>query len=227
MGSIETSNHRKVQIVNEYFSTIGEKLACNLPVNSQEDQSTFITRVTPCMMNISVSYAGVAESLNKMKTNKACGPDKVAPRLLKYAGKELIPSLLALYNLSAYCNSVPSSWKTANVLALFKKDDETDKQNYRPISLLCVPDKLMESVVASTITTHISDHNLSHPHQWAYKKSYSTELLLVKMIEDWRMALDKNLVVGIAFVDFCKAFDSIPHHILLHKLQASGIVGDL
>ena len=85
----------------------------------------------------------------------------------------------------------------------------------------------MESVVASTITTHISDHNLSHPHQWAYKKGYSTELLLVKMIEDWKMALDKNLVVGIVFVDFRKAFDSISHHILLHKLQASGIAGDL
>ena len=85
----------------------------------------------------------------------------------------------------------------------------------------------MESVVASTLKTHISDHNLSHPHQWAYKKGYSTELLLVKMIEDWRMALDKNLVVGIVFVDFRKAFDSMLHHILLHKLQASGITGDL
>ena len=46
------------------------------------------------------------------------------------------------------------------------------------------------------------------------------------MTEDWRRALD-NLVVGIVFVDFLKAFDSISHHILLQKLQGLGIAGDL
>ena len=47
------------------------------------------------------------------------------------------------------------------------------------------------------------------------------------MIEDWRRALDKNLVVGIAFVDFQKAFASISHHVLLEKLQAVGVANDL
>lgn len=55
----------------------------------------------------------------------------------------------------------------------------------------------------------------------------STELLLVKMVENWRCALDKNLTVGIAFVDFRKAFNSIPHDVLLHKLQAFGVAGNL
>jgi len=85
----------------------------------------------------------------------------------------------------------------------------------------------MEHAVATTIATHISEHNLGHPHQWAYKKGHSTELLLVKMIGYWRRALDNNLVVGIAFVDFRKAFDSISHHVLLEKLQAVGVAGDL
>ena len=57
--------------------------------------------------------------------------------------------------------------------------------------------------------------------------SPTDDVLLVKMIEDWRRALDKNLVVGIAFVDFRKAFDAIFHHVLLEKLQAVGIAGDL
>ena len=101
------------------------------------------------------------------------------------------------------------TWKSANVTPLFKKEDETDKQNYRPISLLCVPGKLMETNVCSTISTHITENQLSNCRQWAYKKGHSTELLLAKMTEDWRKALDKNQVVGIVFVDFRKAFDSI------------------
>ena len=47
------------------------------------------------------------------------------------------------------------------------------------------------------------------------------------MIEDWRRAQDKSLVVGIVFVDFRKAFDSISHHVLLNKFQALGVAGDL
>ena len=49
--------------------------------------------------------------------------------------------------------------------------------------------------------SHISDNNLSNPHQWAYKKDHCTELLLGKMTEDWKRALDNNMVVGIVFLD--------------------------
>ena len=172
-----------------------------------------------------MSHASVAESIDKMKANKACGPDNLSPKLLKYAGKDLIPSLLSQFSMSAEHNSVATSSKTANVSAHFKKDDETDKQIYRPISLLCVPGKLMEHAVATLIATHIAEHNLGHPHQWAYKKCHSTELLLTKMIEDSKRALDNNLVVGIALVDFRKAFDFFPHHVLVEKLQ--GVAGNL
>jgi hypothetical protein len=121
----------------------------------------------------------------------------------------LIPSLLSLYTSSAISNSVPDQWKNAIVSSLYKKDDETEKSNYRPISLLCVPGILMETCVSKTITTQLADHELSHTHQWAYKKGHSTELLLVKMTDDWRRALDNNLVVGVVFVDF--RFDLSPN----------------
>ena len=71
------------------------------------------------------------------------------------------------------------------------------------------------------------EHILGHPHQRAYKKAHSTEFFLVKMIEDWRRAFGKNLMVGIAFVDFRKVYHSISHYVLLEKLQAVGIAGDL
>ena len=200
----------------------------DLPIlDNQENGYTLIDRVTPCIMDINLSHAEITNSLKKLKPNKASGPDNVARKLLKLAGEALTPSLTSLYSISAACNSVPASWKTANVSTLYKKDDVTDKQNYRPISLLSVPGKLMETAVSRTITTHLSDHNLGNSHQWAYKKGHSTELLLVKMVDDWRCALDKNLIVGIVFVDFRKAFDSIPHDVLLHKLQVVGVAGNL
>ena len=85
----------------------------------------------------------------------------------------------------------------------------------------------MEASVASTINIHITENHLSNQRQWAYRKGHSTELMLIKMTEDWRRALADHQVVGVVFVDFKKAFDSISHLVLLHKLQGLGISGDL
>jgi len=113
----------------------------------------------------------------KLKADKPSGPDSVAPKLFKkFAGDSIIPSLLSVFNKSATCNTVPATRKAANISALYKSDDKTDKHNYRPISLL--------SVVTSTITLHVTGQGLGNPHQWAYKKGHSTELLLVKITDD-------------------------------------------
>ena len=226
-GKIETSDQGKAELLNKQFSTVGEKLANEIPAFISVEPSSYISRITPTVMVTAMSNEIIAQGLKNLKVDKACGPDKVSPKLLKYAGDGLIPSLLSLCTSSTTSNLVPSTWKTANITPIFKKEDETDRHNYRPISLLCVPGKILESAVGSTMLSHITEHGLSNNRQWAYKKQHSTELLLVKMTEDWRRALDNHQVVGVVFVDFRKAFDSISHEVLLHKLQGLGISGDL
>ena len=78
----------------------------------------------------------------------------------------------------------------------------------------------------SSTSIHVVENELAHRNQWAYKQGHSTEMLLIKMTEDWRKARDNNLVVGIVSVDFRKAFDSISHDVLMLKLQGLGISGD-
>ena len=150
-GSMETSDQGKADLLNEHFSKIGEKLANKFPVSNQGDCFRHITRITPTVMHIALSTDVISRSLKNLKPDKASGPDNVLPKLLKFAGDALIPSLMSLYTISMTSNVVPKTWKSANVTPLFKKEDETDKQNYRPISLLCVPGKLMETNVCSTI----------------------------------------------------------------------------
>ena len=99
----------------------------------------------------------------KLRADKASGPAVLPPKNIKFTGDSIIPSLLFVFNISATCNTVPATWKAANISALYKRDDETDKHNYRPISLLSMPEKLMESVMASTITTHVTGQGLGNP----------------------------------------------------------------
>ena len=95
--------------------------------------------------------------------------------------------------------------------------------------MLNVPSKILESCVTDCIVDHVFTRNqLVTEYQWAYRKGHSTDLLLAHLTETWRRALDSNLVVGVLFIDFQKAFDSISHKILIYKLEHNyGIKGNL
>ena len=171
----------------------------------------------------------VGEKVNSLSTNKSPGPDSISPKLLKLAGNAIVPSLVNLYHESIKCRAVFSDWKIARLTPIYKKDDETDCGNYRPVSLLSVPSKIMESEVNDILVRHVfKDNNLVSNKQWAYRTGYSTELLLTHLTETWRTAIDSGKAVAVAFIDSKKAFDSVSHDILETKLNRDfGITGTL
>ena len=174
-----------------------------------------------------VSEDLVLHKLKAIKTNKSAGPDDISPKLLKLAEPAIAMPLTLLFLFCAHIGETFSDWKKARLVPVFKKDDAADISNYRPISLLSAPSKIMESYVSDTIVRHVFDNNLI-TDQWAYREGYSTELLLVHLSETWRKAVDQNKVVAVAFIDFRKAFDCVSHTTLLHKLRHQfGIQGPL
>ena len=158
---------------------------------------------------------------------KVTGPDSVSTRLLKYAGMSIAPSLTSMFKQSVEACKPPDQWKIARVSAAFKKGREEERTCYRPLSMLNMPSKLMESCVASNITNHVVTQNLLDSRQWAYRKGKSAKQLLIHLTERWREAVERKLFVGILFVDFTKAFYTVSHNILLQKLNYLGIRGDI
>ena len=213
-------------MINAFFASIGENLSRNPAIATERDNRDATTIQT--VSNIQISEKLISSKIKAVKTNKATGPDQITPKLLRIAEPEVVPPLTKLYSLSVEKGKVFDQWKTAHLCPVFKKDDPTDTSNYRPISLLSVPSKILESCVADTLVEHVMDNGLLTDKQWAYRKNHSTQLLLVHLTECWRQALDRNLVVATAFVDFRKAFDCVSHKILLSKLKHRfGIEGHL
>ena len=85
--------------------------------------------------------------------------------------------------------------------------------------------KILESVVCDSLDHHLGTNELIHPNQWGFKKGVSTESLLLYLTETWKKAIDDGYKVGVLFVDFKKAFDTVDHAILKTKLSDVGVSG--
>ena len=140
----------KAERMNSYFTTIGENLTNSLPLLSEHAlaDGNITSSLIPAPSFPLLTNQVVEEKVNRFKANKSSGPDEaVSPKLLKLAGKAIVPALTDIFNYSIKRRTVFFSWKTARLTPIFKKDDQTDCGDYRPVSLLSVPSKILEAVV--------------------------------------------------------------------------------
>ena len=119
---------------------------------------------TPTMTSITISQMEIEEKDLYVKSEVSCGPEDVSARLLKYAGMSIAPSLTSLFKHSVEACKPSDQWKIARVSAAFKKGREEDRTCYRPLSMLSIPSKLMESclqailLITSVVKQHLFDN---------------------------------------------------------------------
>ena len=106
------------------------------------------------------------------------------------------------------------------VTPVFKKEDELNKENYRPVSVLSHASKIFERIVWNQMNLFFK--RMFSPLLVGFRKNHSTENALLNMIEKWKHALDKGKKVGTIFMDLSKVFDTLRHNILLAKLNTYG-----
>ena len=94
------------------------------------------------------------------------------------------------------------------------------KDNYRPVSILTVFDKVFESIIADQMTAYFNSK--FNKMLCAYRKHYGSNHVLTSLMENWKKALDRNKCIGTLLMDLSKAFDCVPHSLLICKLRAYG-----
>ena len=162
-----------------------------------------------------------------LKPDSSVGPDDISPHLLKECAGELAYPFFKLFQLSLSSCTLPDIWKTSNVSPIFKKGSHSNPLNYRPISLTSVPCKTMERLIAKEMFRFLESHLIFDNSQYGFrpKRSAADQLILTyNYITLW---YDKGFIVDLLLFDFKKAFDLVPHDILLEKLRLIGISGEL
>ena len=123
--------------------------------------------------DINVTPESVKKKLLNLNPSKAQGPDGIPPKILKELSEELSWPLCTLFNLSLKTGVVPDDWKTAEMVALFKKGTKSDPGNYRPVSLTCITIKILESLIRDEIVTHMTANQLYSKCQHGFRRKIS------------------------------------------------------
>ena len=163
----------------------------------------------------------VARELNALNLNKGAGPDELPPTFFYNCRDSLVIPLTRIFSISISSGKFPDLWKSARVVPIFKSGNKQDIENYRPISIISVLSKIFENIVSSFISD--SFRNVISVSQHGFCSGRSTESNLFVYINDIFNAIEDGSEIHCIYTDFHKAFDSVDHTILIHKLLLYGV----
>ena len=212
---------QKANILASYFSSVFTK---EPPGDAPKLQPR---KIKIPWRDIIINPEEVEKLLKELKPDKSPGPDELHPAFLKELHKELSKPLSIIFTKSLNVRDVPKDWKIANVSAIFKKGKKSLASNYRPVSLTSIVCKTMEKIVRNHITEHMNNNSFFTNKQFGFMQGRSTALQLLKVLDEWTETIDSGYGIDVVYMDFQKAFDTVPHKRLIEKLKAYGIGNDM
>ena len=129
--------------------------------------------------------------------------------------------------MSVIQGDFPDTLKIAKVIPIYKGDDEQMVQNYRSISILPFFSKIYEKIIYNHIINFLTINDILYDKQFGFRKGHATNHAIITLVDKVARALDTGKIVVGVYLDLRKAFDTVPHTILLDKLHRMGIRGNL
>ena len=167
-----------------------------------------------------VEYDDILKKVKKLNTSKATQQSDIPTKILRENDEFFARFFHENFNLCIDVDIFPSDLKIADVTPAYKKKSKYSKDNYRPVSILSNISKIYERCIYDQMEKYFDD--ILSKYQCGFRKGYSAQHFLMSLIEKWKESVDSGGAFGALLTDLSKAFDCLPHDLLIAKLNAYG-----
>lgn len=236
------SKHKKIKLIEKgclisddtktastfklHFDKISKSLDAGVDHTVNFNKFSTLKRIEKSLFLLPTDPSEIQSIIKNLTVCKASGFDGISVKIVKLLCEELSGPLSLLINNILDSSIYPDALKVAIVHPIYKRDgDKNDKDNYRPISVLSILNKIVEIVLLDRLENFLTKNGVFDKNQFSFRKKSGTDLALTELFHHINSALEKKRMIGLVFVDIKKAFDSINHRVLLEKLELNGIRG--
>lgn len=215
MGDVTATNdYEKAELLASSFANAFNSATSPLPTSSQ----------SLCWSSAPWFYRDeIIEALTKWSSAAAINPDGIPYTVIKNIVVEISGPLEFIFNRSFTTSQVPSVWKSSIVIPLLKKKPCSDPNNYRPISHTSVFGRVFEKLLKKHILAQVNTANVIPAVQHGFSSGRSVETAHLSCFNEWTKSFDSGVSTDVVFFDFSRAFDRVPHGLLIHKLFSAGV----
>uniref|UniRef100_A0A803SNX3 Reverse transcriptase domain-containing protein n=1 Tax=Anolis carolinensis TaxID=28377 RepID=A0A803SNX3_ANOCA len=216
-GVMATGDREKAELLNAFFASVFSEKESHLQPQ-QHGMDEGLGEIQP-----QIGKQVVQEHLASLNEFKSPGPDQLHPRVLKELAEVISEPLAIIFESSWRTGEVPADWRRANVVPIFKKGKKNDPNNYRPVSLTSIPGKILEKIIKEVVCEHLETNAVIANSQHGFTKNKSCQTNLISFFDRVTSWVDTGNAVDVAYLDFSKAFDKVPHDLLANKLVKCGL----
>ena len=214
-NKVAENDEGKKNLFNQYFQSVFN-LKTNI-TNVDFGPNTF-NKITCCEKQ-------VTEMLSSLKSKKAKGPVRIGNETLKQITTTLAKSLNVIFQTCFNEGVYPQYWKESEITPTYKDGDKSDVTKYRPINCLCCASKVLEKVIFDWLYPVVRQK--LHDSQFRFRDGLSAIIELNCFLDKVYLLNDSSAIdeLTVFYVDFEKAFDKVPHDLLLLKIHKMGMSG--